>query len=117
MLALVVEDEIAIATLYQRVLEQVDYQVLTAHDGGEAIEQLEQHTPELIVLDIRLPLVNGLDVLNYIAETSRLQGTHVVIATSSHEFKNYTTLVDSAEFLLKPIRPLQIQTIAKRLSD
>lgn len=116
MLALVVEDEIAIAMLYQRILEQVNFDVLTATDGNEAIQHLEAHTPQLILLDIRLPLVNGLDVLNYMAATPRLQGSHVVIATSSQEFQRYTTLVNSAEFLLKPIRPQQIQVIANRLS-
>lgn len=59
---LVVDDEAAIVDLIKMELDFEGYQVETAYDGQEAIEKAQSFEPDLIVLDIMLPKVNGYDV-------------------------------------------------------
>ncbi|MEH7663956.1 response regulator, partial [Bacillus velezensis] len=59
---LVVDDEQSIVTLLQYNLERSGYDVITASDGEEALELAENENPDLIVLDVMLPKVDGIDV-------------------------------------------------------
>ena len=117
MQALIVEDDLALQNFYDRVLQRVGYEVHIAIDGEQAIEYLHNHEPDLIVLDMRLPYINGQYILDFIAEDERLADSHVVIATASQEYEQYVTKVSSAEFLLKPVLPDQIREIANRVKQ
>lgn len=112
-LALIVEDDKGLRTIYRRVLESIKYEVIEAPDGAVAIDILEEQTPTVLFLDILLPLVNGIDVLEYIYNTPRLHSMHIVIVSSNKQFEKYADEMPSAEFVLKPIRPAQIRALAK----
>lgn len=115
---LVVEDETALRVIYERVLERTGSQVLLARDGHQALAILEAHTPDLIFLDMLLPGISGLEVLETIAATPRLlEHTQVVIASSSKEYEQNVHLVPGCRFILKPIMPTQIRDIALALIE
>jgi len=59
---LVVEDEERIRGLWKMILEDSGYQVTTAEDGPEAVEKFEREKPDLVLLDVILPKMNGIDV-------------------------------------------------------
>lgn len=65
---LVVEDEPNLLALYQKELEQEGYKVITATDGEEAINLTKKAFPELVILDIKINKVLGLEVLKEIKE-------------------------------------------------
>jgi len=60
---LVVEDETSINEVYQLVLSRAGYEVRAAFDGQEALELLESIEPDIILLDLRMPKVDGLEFL------------------------------------------------------
>ncbi|MFB3886000.1 MAG: response regulator [Thermodesulfobacteriota bacterium] len=60
---LVVEDEESLRLLYKEELEAEGYQILTAANGREALQQLEQGKPDLIILDIVMPVMDGMEAL------------------------------------------------------
>jgi two-component system, response regulator, stage 0 sporulation protein F len=68
---LVVEDEEGLRLLYQEELEAEGYEVLTARNGKEAIQQLEDGRPDLIILDIVMPVMNGMEALGRILGKER----------------------------------------------
>ena len=68
---LVVEDEEGLRLLYKEELEGEGYQVLTAQNGKEAIRQLEEGKPDLIILDIIMPVMDGIEALGRIVEKDR----------------------------------------------
>ena len=68
---LVVEDEEGLRLLYEDELEAEGYEVLTARNGREAIQQLEGGKPDLIVLDIVMPVMNGMEALGKIVGKER----------------------------------------------
>jgi two-component system response regulator (stage 0 sporulation protein F) len=68
---LVVEDEEGLRLLYEEELKSEGYEVLTAGNGREAIEQLEKEKPDLIILDIVMPVMNGMEALGRIVGKDR----------------------------------------------
>ncbi|MCS6859845.1 MAG: response regulator [Abditibacteriales bacterium] len=77
---LVVEDDPHQGLLYEQELMDEGYRVLRAMDGCEAIKMVEEHCPDCIVLDINLPVVNGLDALSIILHQQ--PGLPVIINTA-----------------------------------
>ncbi len=69
---LVVDDEVNIRKLLQRVLEESGYSVITSSNGCEALEKLSQNKIELVLLDIKMPGLDGYSVLKRIRKTSNV---------------------------------------------
>ncbi len=60
---LVVEDELVLSEVYEIILNKEGYEVFVAHDGQEALELTETVEPDLILLDLRMPRVSGIEFL------------------------------------------------------
>lgn len=60
---LIVEDEPELAEIYHTLLEQADYDVRVAHNGKEALEVANAHPPQMILLDLRMPVMDGVAFL------------------------------------------------------
>lgn len=114
---LIIEDEDALRTLYERVLKQFDFDVVVAADGDVAIQYLSETMPDLVLLDIRMPNTSGLDVLLFLQEHPEFGNTHVVIISASQEFQRYAKMLPSAEFLQKPVLSHQLNEIADRIKQ
>jgi DNA-binding response OmpR family regulator len=69
---LVVDDETAVTDLIGYNLEKAHYQVITAHDGESALQLARDTNPDLILLDIMLPKIDGLDVCRELRKTSKV---------------------------------------------
>lgn len=68
---LVVEDEEGLRLLYKEELEAEGYEILTAQNGREAIQQMEEGKPDLIILDIVMPVMDGMETLGRIVGKER----------------------------------------------
>jgi len=68
---LVVEDEEGLRLLYEEELEAEGYEVITARNGKEAIQKLEEEKPDLIILDIVMPVMDGMEALGRIVGKER----------------------------------------------
>jgi two-component system, response regulator, stage 0 sporulation protein F len=65
---LIVDDEVNVRKLYEKELEDQGYRVVTAASGGEALHLIAESAPDLVILDIKLGIENGLDVLRRMKE-------------------------------------------------
>ena len=81
---LIVEDDPIIADLYQRKFVSEHYLVELAGDGATAIESLKSHQPDVVLLDLQLPQVNGIEVLKFIRATPELSQLPVVVFTNAY---------------------------------
>ncbi|NRF67635.1 response regulator [Aquincola sp. S2] len=79
---LIADDEPSIVVSLEYLLEQAGYQVRIARDGQEALTAAQTHRPDLMLLDVMLPLMNGFDVCREIRGTPALQGTRIVMLTA-----------------------------------
>lgn len=103
---MLVEDEPDLLTLFGGMMQRQGYTVLQANGGAEAIALLRTHTPDLIVLDLAMPQVNGFDVLAMIQQTSRLDQTIVVVLTALGNTAAQAPETQRADhWLNKPVTP------------
>ncbi|RMF06124.1 MAG: response regulator [Alphaproteobacteria bacterium] len=79
---LVVEDNDLNMKLFCDLLEAHDYATLTTRDGMEVLDIARAHRPDLILMDIQLPQVSGLDVTRWIKEDEELKAIPVVAVTA-----------------------------------
>jgi len=113
---MVVEDDRGLRMIYERILKGMDFDVLEAADGESALALLQENQPEILFLDIQLPLLNGEAILEYILEAEHLQEMFVAIVSSNKRYESYAEEMPHAEFVLKPIRPAYIRELASRRS-
>jgi CheY-like chemotaxis protein len=100
---LLVEDDRAVARMYKVQLELEGYLVLTAADGATGLSIAEKFKPDLIVLDIGLPDMNGLALMDAIRANDRLRDIPILILTNSDdpEIENRSLELGARHFLLK----------------
>src|SRR5205807_6900244 len=80
-----IEDDPAIATMYQLQLVNDGVEVEVARDGAAGLHAVQDSPPDLILLDVRLPRMNGLDLLETIVQDPRLAGVPVLILSNFGE--------------------------------
>ena len=114
-LALIVEDELPLRELYESVLSKLGFEIIHAADGVEAIDILTNYSPDIVFLDMLLPRVDGRQVLDYIQSTPHLADTVTVVVTAHSRYRNLLPLTPQDQFLLKPIRPHDIQAAVQRV--
>ncbi len=87
---LLVEDDPMIWDIYEQAFRMKGYDIEVAVDGEEAVKKLEamEKLPDLVLLDVMMPKMNGLDVLRHIKKTDRLKNIIVVMLTNLAENKN-----------------------------
>lgn len=115
-LALVVEDEKSLRIIYEMVLKEIGFKIIHAADGEQALEILNDTTPDIVFLDMLLPRVNGTAVLDYLHNTPRFHNTQIVIVTAHDRFNHSGLLRPQDTFLLKPIHPRDLRNAAQRLT-
>jgi DNA-binding response OmpR family regulator len=73
------EDDADLRALYAECLRRDGHVVLEAADGGEAVSLVKAHAPEIVLLDIWMPILNGLEVLEHLGRTSEAVGVKIVL--------------------------------------
>jgi len=107
---LVVEDEKKIRTLLALYLEKNNYKVITAKNGQEAIEQVEQHLPTLVVLDIMMPVMNGLKVCQVLRKDRRYKQIPVLYLSSLTDKQSIISSLEQGgdDYVTKPFDPNEV---------
>jgi CheY-like chemotaxis protein len=110
---LFVEDDPTVAQMYRLKLELDGYQVVMAKDGEEGLELAARLKPDLIFLDIRLPKMGGLDLLEQLRRSTENRNTPVVILSNygERELVERGLRLGALEYLIKS------QTTPARLSS
>lgn len=121
----VVEDNLPIAQMYQFKLETSGYQVQCAYNGKEGLEIIEQFSPELVLLDIKMPVMNGDEMLEKLRAQPWGGKMRVVILTniSRDEAPAKLRLLGVDRYIVKahhtPQQVLQVieEILGKKLSN
>jgi two-component system alkaline phosphatase synthesis response regulator PhoP len=114
---LLVDDEQDILEFLSYNLHNSGYRVLTATNGLDAIEQAKEHLPGLIILDVMMPGMDGIETCQIIRETPDIK--HSIIAMLSARTEDYTQLAGfdagADDYIKKPIRPSVLSSRIKAL--
>jgi two-component system cell cycle response regulator DivK len=117
-LVLIVEDIEDNLVLIKSLLEMADYRVVEARDGREAIDQAQAHHPDLILLDMSLPEIDGWTVARTLRQLPDFRSTLIVALTAHAMQGDREKTLDAGcdEFMTKPIdMPTFLPTITKIL--
>ncbi|MFK7815682.1 MAG: Hpt domain-containing protein [Gammaproteobacteria bacterium] len=101
---MVVDDSITIRKVTTRFLERNNYKVVTAKDGVDAVQKLQDFTPALILLDIEMPRMDGYELATHVRNNARLKNVPIIMITSRTGDKHRQRAIDIGvqEYLGKP---------------
>lgn len=102
---LVVDDDREIRGLYRLILEREGFHVDEASNGAEALQFLLSHTPNVILMDMLMPMLGGEAVLRRIQKMRSLQHVRLVVITAYPRFRESVDFLPPEQFLVKPARP------------
>lgn len=115
---LLVEDDVRLRHLLQRVLQGAEYSVLTATNGSDGLALAQHELPDLILLDLVLPYVDGWTVLHHLKQRERTATIPVIVVTG------YTNVNEAglraagcADMLLKPFNITDLLALVARYVD
>lgn len=109
---LIVEDDVAISDVVSWALEDEGYAVTTAGDGAAAINRVAVETPALIVLDMRMPVMDG---AAFATAYHQMPGPHapIIMLTASRDIHNTAATVHAAGVLAKPFDLHELVALVK----
>jgi len=108
--ALVVDDSITVRRVTQRLLERNGMRVMTARDGVDAMALLQEHVPDVILLDIEMPRMDGYEVASHIRGDPRLADVPIIMITSRVGEKHRARAIELGvdDYLGKPYQESQL---------
>ena len=105
---LVVEDEMSIATLLKYNLEQAGFNVLIAHDGLDGLNTIVAENPDLVLLDLMLPSLDGMEVCKEV-RSLRINVPIIMLTARDDEFDKVLGLeLGADDYMTKPFSPREV---------
>lgn len=105
---LVVDDEPDIALICRLALSLAGFEVEERHSGTAAIDYLREATPDVVLLDLRLPDLSGWEVLDRLRDSGRLADLNVVVFSAHADADRAAVDAGCAAFLPKPFTPEEL---------
>ncbi|MFH7344875.1 Hpt domain-containing protein [Pseudomonas syringae pv. tagetis] len=104
LLVMVVDDSVTVRKVTSRLLERHGMHVLTAKDGIDAMTLLQEHTPDIMLLDIEMPRMDGFEVASQIRQDQQLKALPIIMITSrsGQKHRDRAMAVGVNEYLSKP---------------
>lgn len=113
---LIVEDHPTMRDAMRLVLEEDGHQVEEAVDGENGIAMARQHPPDLMLLDLNIPVVSGSDVLEALKADPATTGVLVVIVTATgEEGRKRAIALGADDYITKPFSPLALLRTVERV--
>jgi two-component system, cell cycle response regulator len=115
-LILIVDDEPLNVNLLEQELQDLDYDTLSAADGREALQRVQDHSPDLVLLDIMMPHIDGFEVLSQLKAAEQWQHIPVVIISAISDMESIVRGIrmGAEDYLPKPFETVLLQA---RLSN
>ncbi len=114
---LIVDDNAQNVELLQAFLEALPVKVVTAYDGVEALEKVEQHHPDLILLDIMMPRMSGYQVCRKLKSDPKTKDIQILMVTALNELGDIEQASECGtdDFVSKPVNKFELLTRVKSL--
>ncbi|HEX7634985.1 MAG TPA: response regulator, partial [Noviherbaspirillum sp.] len=109
-IVMVVDDSLTVRRVTQRLLSREGYRVVLAKDGVDALEQLQEVTPDVMLVDIEMPRMNGFDLTRNVRDDERTRRIPIIMITSrtAAKHRNYALELGVNEYLGKPYQEDQL---------
>jgi CheY-like chemotaxis protein len=104
---LLIDDEKVVVEVVKDVLKERNYEVVTAYDGKEGFEKVKSEDPDLIVLDIHMPSINGYEFMRALRAHKVIEGkpmTPVIVLTVNETMEDLFRLEGIKGYFIKPVK-------------
>jgi CheY-like chemotaxis protein len=115
-LVVAAEDDTAVRSLLAAAIQLRGYRYLGAQTGDEAWELVRRERPAVVLLDVRMPGANGLQVCRRIKDDPALYRTAVIVLTAWSEARQAAAAAGADAFLTKPFRPSRLLDLVAALA-
>ena len=114
---LVIDDEAPIRLLCRVNLEAEGMQVIEAADGPTGLEQAREHTPDVVLLDVMMPGLDGWRVAEHLLDDERTNEIPIIFLTARAEFRDRARGLDigGVDYVTKPFNPLELAPLVREL--
>ena len=104
---LIVDDKLEVVELVKATLEGEDYQTISASDGKEALEKIGKEKPDLVLLDIVMPKMNGFEVLTEVKKDPKTKEIPIIMLTAKGQKldKDKGRRLGAEDYIIKPFSP------------
>lgn len=104
---LIVDDEAQLVEMVKMRLESAGYEIITAHDGQEGLEKAKKNKPDLMILDLMLPKMDGYKVCGLLKSDARYSKIPVIMFTAraQEEAEGLGKCLGAEEYVTKPFDP------------
>ncbi|HCJ67411.1 MAG TPA: hypothetical protein DHV62_08855 [Elusimicrobia bacterium] len=101
---LVIDDDLNIQEMLESVLSELGYEVDVASDGGQALQRVNQDKPDLIIMDIRLPDIDGISLCREIRQLKETSKIPIFMLTALSDLTTYhdAKLFGAVDYIVKP---------------
>ena len=115
---LVADDAENVRSLFSQLLASDGYRVLTAADGDAALETAQRHRPHVLLLDVRMPGADGIEVCRRVKSAPETRLTPVILITGMADGTDRMEGIEAGcdDFLTKPVNPLELRARVRVLS-
>jgi len=110
---LVIDDDQGNVTLIRSHLEKADYEVVSANDGTEGLEQAKAEMPNLIILDVEMPVMNGYTFMMELQKMESFKSIPVIVLTAHAEHEPIFKMRGVKDYLIKPLNPEELLSKTK----
>lgn len=110
---LVVDDELAIAKLVAYIVAETGVEVDIAANGAEALQKIRNAKPDLVILDLIMPVMTGEEVLQELQADPDLQDIKVVLLSTRQSAAGYRR--DAFPIISKPFEPVMVKEVVRRM--
>jgi len=118
---LIIEDEPTEVFALKKILDGAKYEIITASDGEAGLKKIKEELPDLVLLDIRIPQINGYDVLQFAKKEEKTKNIPIIMLTNIEDkesVKRAKALGASGYFIKAKTYPHDlIRTIDKQINE
>ena len=116
---MVVDDSITVRKVTQRLLKRYDYNVITAKDGVDAIAQLHETIPDVMLLDIEMPRMDGFELATHMRDDDKFKNIPIIMITSrtGDKHRNRAMKIGVNEYMGKPYQEHDLISNIKKLTE
>jgi DNA-binding response OmpR family regulator len=114
---LIADDDAVSMYLLRHCLTTAGFRVCCAQDGREALELMQSESPALVILDVMMPVMDGLEVLRHAKASETLASIPVIVVTSREQDSDILDAVKlgAADYLVKPFMPTELLSRVARI--
>jgi DNA-binding NtrC family response regulator len=111
---LVVDDEEMMRSLLTKILSREGYNILTAEDGLQALEMLREDKIDIVISDMKMPRMNGFELLKHIKDEYPATGVIIMTAYGDTYTVKDALLLGADEYITKPFKSFEISLVVER---